>query len=118
MSESDLLARLRAWSYRRQHLAAPIAGLAEALRSVIGVYSSHPTAPLSLLARSKPFTAADFASLEERREAIRIPAMRGSIFLVPSDFAARLFAATAQPIEKRARNMQWAGLDMDAYQKL
>ncbi len=118
MSEPDLVAKLRAWTYRQQLLRDPTSGPAEALRAVIGVYSSHPTAPLSLLARSKVFTAARFAELEQKRQAVRIPGMRQSIFLVPTDFAARIFAATRQPIEKRRRNIESAGLTLDVYQKL
>lgn len=118
MSALDLGARLRAWTYHQQRLADPTSGPLEALRAIIGVYSSHPTAPLSLLVRSKPFTAAHFAELEQKRQAVRVPGMRQSIFLVPTEFAARIFAATRQPIEKRRRNIESAGLTLNSYQKL
>ncbi|MGZ4631191.1 MAG: DNA glycosylase AlkZ-like family protein [Actinomycetes bacterium] len=88
----DLTGRLRAWTHHRQRLGASAAVTpGEALRAVVGVYSAHPTAPLALAARARRMSAAAFRALESERLALRIPAMRGSIFLVPRDTAPRLF---------------------------
>ncbi|MCC7106004.1 MAG: winged helix DNA-binding domain-containing protein [Chloroflexi bacterium] len=115
---SALTRRLQAWTYRRQRLHRAAGSPLEALEAVVGVYSSHPTAPLSLLARSAAFGPDSLAELEQRRKAIRIPAMRLSVFLVPTASAARVFAATRQPIEKRGRNLAYAGLSWEHYAAL
>ena len=114
----DLLARLRAWSYQRQQLARAAPEPAAALRAVVAVYSTHPTAPLALRARSAALDAASFGALEQRREVVRLPAMRQSIFLLPTEIAARVFAATRLPLEQHARRLAYAGLDGDEYARL
>ena len=113
----DRRSRQRAWSYRRQRLGRAAEGPLGALRDVVAVYSSHPTAPLALLARAG-LDSTRFGALEERREALRIPAMRQSIFLVPRETAGRIFAATRLPIEKHAPRLRFAGLDWDQYAAL
>ncbi len=91
MSSRDyVINKLQAWSYLRQQLNQAALGPAEALRSVAAVDSSHPTAPLLLLSRSTSFEAEHLSQMEQRREALRIPAMRQSIFLVPAETAARI----------------------------
>jgi winged helix DNA-binding protein len=112
------LERLRGWSYARQLLDGSGASALEALRSVVAVYSTHPTAPLALLARCKTLTAAEFQGLEERREAIRIVGMRGSAFLVPSDTAAKIFAATRLSANQLEAVLRARGLDLDTYRRL
>ena len=114
----DMPRRLQAWSYLRQQLGRAASGPVEALRGVVAVYSSHPTAPLSLLSRSKSFDGGRFSETEQRREVLRIPAMRQSIFLVPAETAPRIFAATRLPMEKHARRLRYAGLDWDEYTRL
>ncbi|MCC6174293.1 MAG: winged helix DNA-binding domain-containing protein [Chloroflexi bacterium] len=114
----DLTARLRAWSYRRQLLGRTASDPQEALRRVVGVYSSHPTAPLALASRVDGLDAVRFADLERARAAIRLPAMRLSIFLLPTETAPYIFAATRQPLQKRVKNLQYAGLDWDEYARL
>ncbi len=111
----DLVRRLRAWSYLRQRLGRGASGPMEALRDVVAVYSSHPTAPLSLLSRSQSFDAQRLGEMEQRREVLRIPAMRQSIFLVPTETAPRIFAATRLPLEKHERRLSYARLDRDEY---
>lgn len=119
MTEShDLTVRLRAWSYRRQGLGRAAAEPEEALRDVVAVYSSHPTAPLALLCRCQTLDADGFADLERRRAVVRLPAMRQSVFLMPAATAPRIVAATRQPMERRAGALRYAGLDWDAYTRL
>ena len=77
----------RAFTYERQRLGGAAKDAATALRDVIAVYSSHPSAPLSLHARAKKMTAKDFHALD----ALRVPAMRGSIHLVPRENVPRVF---------------------------
>ena len=114
----DTPRRLRAWSYLRQQLGRAASGPSEALRSVVAVYSSHPTAPLSLLSRSSSLDAQRFNEMEQRREVVRIPAMRQSIFLVPAETASLIFAATRLPMEQHAKRLKYAGLDWDAYARI
>ena len=114
----DLPRRLRAWSHRRQRLGRAAPEPTEALRGVVAVYSSHPTAPLALLSRSNKLDAERFNALEQRREVLRLPAMRQSIFLLPADTAPRVFAATRVPLEKLAPRLRYAGLDWEGYARL
>jgi Winged helix DNA-binding domain len=87
----ELIDRLRAWTHHRQRLGESTAPDAlTALREVVGVYSSHPTAPLALAARTHGFSGDAFRRLESERVALRVAAMRGSVFLVPRGDAARL----------------------------
>ncbi len=110
--------QLRAWTYRRQLLAKPAPSALDALTAIVAVYSSHPTAPLALAARSHGTGPHEFARLEEERDAIRIPAMRGSIFLVPASTAPRIFAATRTRLETRAGNLAYFGMSLDDYRRL
>src|SRR5437868_4318347 len=87
----QLVERLSAWSYRRQLFDCACTEPFGALRSVIGVYSTHPTAPLALLARCADLTPGAFTALEQRRHAVRLPAMRGSGFLLPRETAHLIF---------------------------
>lgn len=112
------LDRLRAWSYRRQLLATPAADPMDALRGVVAVYSSHPSAPLSLLCRSASFSPEWLGQAEERREVVRLMGPRGSIHLMPADTAPRIFATVRLPVEKFAGNLQYARITADEYDAL
>jgi hypothetical protein len=114
----DLVSRLRAWSYHRQRLGHAAAHPLEALRDVVGVYSSHPTAPLAVLARTSGLDAQAFSGLEQRREAVRIAAMRGSLFLVPVEDAPRLAAANPVELEDFDRNLKYYGVTWDDFERL
>lgn len=114
----DTPERLRAWSYRRQLLDRSAPDAAQALRGVVAVYSSHPTAPLSLLARTPSLEPGWLGEAEERREAVRMAAMRGSIHLLPATTAPKIFAATRMPVEKFAGNLRYQGLTFEEYDRL
>lgn len=116
--EDILLSRITNWSYLRQQLNHAALRPIDALRLVLGVYSSHPTAPLALLSRSKSFDASTFSGLEKQRLAVRIPAMRQSIFLVPTETAGRMLAATRLSPEKHAWRLRKLGLDLKEYNRL
>jgi hypothetical protein len=114
----SLTERLRSFSYRRQRLGRSHASPLQALRDVIGVYSTHPTAPLALLARCVSLTPAAFNEMERTGAAVRVSAMRGSIFLVPTDSLANILAATRVPLEKYAPTLRYASLTIQDFQKL
>ena len=86
--------RARWFSWRRQLLGHSGGDPLEALRSVIAVYSSQPSGPLSLLARVKKLSPADYEGLVASKQVLRMPVMRTSIHVVPRDTAERVFAAT------------------------
>jgi hypothetical protein len=110
--------RLRAWSYRRQLLATPADDPMDALHGVVAVYSSHPSAPLSLLCRTRSFPAEWLGEAEERRQVVRLMGPRGSIHLMPADTVARIFAVVRLPVEKFAGNLAYAKIDREQYDAL
>ena len=104
--------RARWWSYRRQRLGRAAADAGEALREVVGVYSSHPSAPLTLAARCE-LDADAFNSLD----ALRLPAMRGSVFLLPAETAHLAFRAVREPGSRRSYVLKYFGLSAAEYEK-
>jgi hypothetical protein len=106
--------RLTAWTHARQRLgrAAPNGGTA--LKDVIGVYSAHPSAPLSLHARAAKLDAAAF----RRLAAVRLPAMRQSIHLLPRKTAHLAFRATPAPASDRAKRFRYFKLTDGRYEEL
>jgi hypothetical protein len=105
---------LRAWTYERQKLGRAAPNGPAALRAVVGVYSAHPTAPLSLHARAKRLDAAAF----RRLDAIRLPAMRQSIHLLPRKTAHLAFRATPAPANDRVKRFRHFKLTESRYQSL
>jgi hypothetical protein len=103
--------RLRWFSYGRQRLGRSGRDPDAVLRDVVGVYSAHPTAPLSLLARCEPFDANAYRSLR----AVRLPAMRGSIHLLPHESAHLAFRAT---LRGSATTEDYSGLTPQEYEDL
>ncbi|HUV07133.1 MAG TPA: crosslink repair DNA glycosylase YcaQ family protein [Spirochaetia bacterium] len=89
--------RIRFWSYQRQCLGKRGRNPEQVLRGIIGVYSSHPSAPLSLYARVESFSEQAFYLLDGKRLAFRIPAMRLSVYMIPADTARFVLAATVPP---------------------
>ncbi len=89
--------KIRYWSYHRQKLGKQGENLNGVLKNVIAVYSSHPTAPLSLFARTKSFNEQEFYQLDRQKKALRIPAMRLSVHMVPGETASLILAATVPP---------------------
>ena len=105
---------LRAWTYDRQKLGRTAPNGAAALKAVIGVYSAHPTAPLSLHARAKKLDAAAF----RRLDAIRLPAMRQSIHLLPRRTAHLAFRATPAPANDRVKRFRHFKLTDKRYEAI
>ena len=97
-----MIDQLRAFTYERQKLGQAAPNAARALTDVIGVYSAHPSAPLSLYARTKKLTGAQF----RRLAVLRLPAMRMSIHLLPAKTAHLAFHATPAPPADRKKRMK------------
>lgn len=114
----EMVERLRAWSYRRQHLGGAATSPAAALHAVVAVYATHPTTPLALWARTRAFTPAGYRRLDGARAALRIPAMRGTLFLVPAEHAARVFAAVRPPASRVRASLRRHGIGEDEYEAL
>ncbi len=93
----DFYHKLRFWSYHRQYLGQRGFDLLSVLRDIVAVYSSHPTAALSLQARVSNFKEQKYFMLEKQRLALRIPAMRGSVYLFPRKTAPLAMSATLPP---------------------
>ncbi len=94
---SELINKMRSWSYHRQLLGKQGDSVAQVLRGIVGVYSAHPSAPLSLYARLNSFAEQTFYSLDDDKLALRVPAMRQSVYCLPPDTAHRIMAATVPP---------------------
>ena len=103
--------QLRAFTYERQRLGRAAPNAARALSDVIAVYSSHPSAPLSLHARAQKI---DF----HRLDVLRLPAMRQSIHLLPRKTAHLAFHATPAPASDRKKRMKHFKLTDKRYEQL
>jgi hypothetical protein len=114
----DLLDRLRAWTHRRQRLGDPARSLLQALAAVVGVYATHPTAPLALRARARTFSAGRYRALDSEGRGLRVPAMRGTVFLVPRRSAARVFTAVRASDSRVSRSLRRHGLTTEDYERL
>lgn len=112
----EFQAQIRLWSHHQQQLGKSAKTADQALHNIIAVYSAHPTAPLSLLARTQKFDAKKFRALEAEKKAVRLGAMRGSIHLMPRDTAPHIFAATTgQDAKMLARGLQVARVTAAEY---
>ena len=103
--------QVRRFTYARQRLGRAAPDAQTALRDLVGVYSSHPSAPLSLYARAKAF---DFASVD----GLRLPAMRGSIHLLPRETAHLAFRAVKVPASVEESRMRYFKLTPERYEEL
>lgn len=81
------------WSYDRQRLGKHGNNLTQVLKDIIGVYSTHPSGPLSLYARVNSFKEDDFYNLDYKRLALRVPAMRLSVYMLNAETAHLAFNA-------------------------
>jgi hypothetical protein len=109
-----MIEQLRAFTYERQRLGRAAPNAARALADVIAVYSSHPSAPLSLHVRAKAIDAKAF----HRLDAVRLPAMRQSIHLLPATTAHLAFHATPAPPADRKKRMKHFKLSDERYEEL
>jgi hypothetical protein len=109
-----MIEQLRAFTYERQRLGRAAPDAARALHDVIGVYSSHPSAPLSLHARAATMDGEAF----HRLDALRLPAMRQSIHLLPRNTAHVAFHATPAPPSDRKKRMKHFKFTDERYEEL
>jgi Winged helix DNA-binding domain len=109
-----MVEQLRAFTYERQRLGHAAPNAARALTDVIAVYSAHPSAPLSLHARAKTMTGAQFRKLD----VLRLPAMRMSIHLLPRTTAHLAFRATPAPPADRKKRMKHFKFTDKRYEEL
>jgi hypothetical protein len=109
-----MVEQLRAFTYERQRLGRAAPNAARALEEVIAVYSSHPSAPLSLHARAKTMDAKAF----HRLDGLRLPAMRMSIHLLPRATAHLAFHATPAPPADRKKRMKHFKFTEERYAEL
>jgi hypothetical protein len=110
--------QLCAWTVRRQLLDGTADGPIDVLRRCVAVYSSHPTAPLSLLARCRTLSTEDYLRLDAERAAVRLPAMRGSVFLMPVETAPMILSATCTPIEKLSGRLEYGDFSWADYEAI
>lgn len=110
--------KISQWSYQRQGLLRPNVSLIEALNNVIGVYSAHPSGPLSLWARVQQFSSQDFTNLDQQQLAVRLPAMRLSNHQLPAQTAPYVIAATLPSKDSDVWEKRYTqrGLANDDYQ--
>ncbi|MBA2506004.1 MAG: winged helix DNA-binding domain-containing protein [Thermoleophilaceae bacterium] len=109
-----MIEQLRRFTYARQMLGRSAAGPAEALRAVAGVYSSHPSGPLSLSARSKSFSAKAYEELDH----VRVPAFRGSIHIVAPESAELALGLTKETEKQRDYRLKYMGFTRAQYEDL
>ena len=88
------LEQIRWWSWRRQRLDRTCRGIEDCLRSIVGVYSANPTAALSLLARVPRVMQGMVEGAIESKLAVRLPAMRRTVWMLLTDTAHLALAAT------------------------
>lgn len=115
---SGIQEQARRWSYDRQRLGRRAPDPETALRAVVGVYSSHPSAPLSLLARTRNFGPDAFRRLDAGRLALRLPAMRGSIHLLPRETAHLAFRAVPEGPSGLRGRLRYSGISEERYAEL
>ncbi|MEX2554241.1 MAG: winged helix DNA-binding domain-containing protein [Actinomycetota bacterium] len=88
------LEQIRWWSWRRQRLDRSSRGIDDCLRSIIGVYSANPQGALSLLARVPRLGQGMVEGAVESRIALRLPAMRRTVWMLHVETAHMAFHAT------------------------
>jgi len=82
---------------RAQGLLEPAPAVEDAVLRSAGIYGAAPTSYLSLAARMDGFhTATLDDALFERRSLVRVPAMRGSVYLLPPELVPHGLALAAK----------------------
>lgn len=89
----------------RHHLGRAARDGLEAVRGVAAFHSSDPLTPhLGMRARLTGFQTVHLDDLIGRQRTLwRLHAMRGTLFLVPTERAATILAASSLPVARRAR---------------
>lgn len=94
------------------------AGIVQVADDVVGLHATSPTTPyLSLHERILGFGFADLEdAVYERRDLVRLKAMRGTVFLLSRRLAPLVFAATRAAT--LASDRRWLGTNDEAYQRV
>jgi hypothetical protein len=111
-------ARITAFSFRRQRLDGSATTALEAVASVVGVYGTNPSGPLSIHVRAPTVPRDDVIALDTDRIAVRMRAMRTSGFIVPRATAALVHASTDVPIERFGWLMRGLRLDERSFSRV
>jgi hypothetical protein len=67
------------------------------IKDILGVYSTHPSAPLSLYARVRSFNEQEFYRLDQEQLVLRVPAMRQTVYFLSKESSLLAFRATIPP---------------------
>ena len=110
--------RITAFSFRRQRLDGSATSALDAVASVVGVYGTNPSGPLSIHARSPAATPDAVLGLDTDRLVVRMRAMRTSGFIVPRSTAPLVRTATAAPLERFGWLMRGLRLDEASFARL
>lgn len=111
------LSQIRWWSWRRQRLDRSSRGIDDCLRSIVGVYGSNPHGALSLLARVPRVMPGMVDGAIDSRTALRLPAMRRSLWMLNVDTAHLAFRAFDQ-LELVEPLLRRQGIDELEYARL
>ncbi len=118
MAPLELNDRLRAWSHSRQRLGDPARTPEEAVRAVVAVYATHPTCPLAVAVRTRSLTGDRYRRIDRAGKALRVPAMRKTLFLVPREHASRIFTAVRQSPTQSLRSLKRHDLSLEDYARI
>jgi hypothetical protein len=103
----------------KQHLAPGSAGddVVSLATDLIGLHSTSPLSPyLSSFSRLRSFRSEQLdRELYERRSLLRLPCMRGTVFVVPRELAPMMF--TASRAATAAVDRRWLALEGDEYRR-
>ena len=67
------------------------------LKSIIGVYSVHPTAPLSFFPRIRSLNLKNFYNLDKKKLTFQIPVMRLTVYRIAPENSRNVFSAVIPP---------------------
>lgn len=84
---------------------------------MLAVYAAHPTAPLALWARTRDLGADAYRRLDRDGATLRVPGMRGTVFLAPRDAAIHIFTALRPPPARVSRSLKRHHLAPGAYER-
>lgn len=113
VEEADVVAR----ALSAQGLVKPVASVEEALERAAGVSGANPSGPLSLAVRVESFEPEVLdRAMEGRRSVVRVPAMRGAVYLLPTRLAAAGLALS-RPGQFRPP-LRRAGLEGESFDAL
>jgi len=118
---SASLRQVQQYSIRRQGFSPRLADTIPAVANeVFGIYGTAPTCYLSLAARLEHFKLEDLdAQLYSHRTIIRMRAMRGSAFLVPTSLVPAVHQATAATALVAFRRLiEKCGVSQAEYRKI